>query len=125
MNDKTGKLLRKVEKAGIRQSLKRNHVLDRSELLALKVQVVPWGWRTAFGMASVGAGVAAYFLEKEGSPVWALLAAAAACVLLLFAVLGVKRTVSSIVDNLDVSAAGDVIELGLRGIGAAVGALLD
>ena len=125
MDPKTQKLLRKVEKTGVRQSLKAGHPLGREELLSLKVQLLPAPLRVLLGGAAAGAGWGSYFCSNHDSPFWSILLGMAAILLLLFAVFGIRRTLSKILDNLDAGSAADLLGAAVEGIGSALGSVFD
>lgn len=121
MNPKTKKLLARVEKAAVKQSLKAGHPLGREALLALKVQVVPAPVRWLLAGLAAGAGVGSYYCTTHDSPVWGVLLGMAAVLLLGFAIFGIRRTLSKIVDNLDAGSLGAAVE----GIGSALASVFD
>ena len=125
MDPKTQKLLRKVEKTGVRQSLKAGHPLGREELLSLKVQIVPIPWRLVLAGAAAGAGMGSYFCSNHDSPFWSILLGLGAILLLLFALFGIRRTLSNILDNLDAGTAADLLGAAVEGIGSALGSVFD
>lgn len=125
MDRKTEKLLKRVEKAGVRRSLRAGHVLDRDELLAVKVQVMPGSLRIALGISSVGAGVSSYLCWTRDAPGWSVLLALLAFFLFLFAVFGIRRTLSNILDGLGDAVSQEILGAAVEGIFSAVGSVFD
>jgi hypothetical protein len=125
MDRKTEKLLKRVEKAGVRRSLKTGHVLDRDELLAVKVQVLPDYLRIALAVSSVAAGVSSYLCWTRDAPGWSGVLAILAFFLFLFAVFGIKRTLSKILENLGDAASQEILGAAIEGIFSAVGSIFD
>lgn len=125
MDPKTQKLLAKVEKAGVRQSLKAGQPIGREALLALKVQIVPAPVRWMLAVMAAGAGVGSYYCTKHDSPGWGVLLGLGAVLLLVFAIFGIRRTLSKIVDNLDAGAIGELLGAAVEGIGSALGSVFD
>ncbi|MCW1924589.1 hypothetical protein OKA05_18640 [Luteolibacter arcticus] len=114
------KLRRRAVKAGIRAAKQRHHVLDEREVLSLKVQVLPALPRVMIGLAGaamIGSGI-------SGVPVDSNAAQAALVIggllVVLFAAFGVRRTLSSIVDNLASDAAGELLSSVIGSIADAV-----
>jgi hypothetical protein len=125
MDRKTEKLLKRVEKAGVRRSLETGHVLDRDELLAVKVQVMPDYLRIALAISSVATGVSSYLCWILEEPGGSVLLAMLAFFLFLFAVFGIKRTLSKILENLGDAASQEILGAAIEGIFSAVGSIFD
>ncbi len=122
MNAKAEKLLPKIEKAGIKASLKAGHVVSREELLEVKVQLMPTLLRWTLGGLSVASVYGSYINFCEGDKIAGYGFAVLAILFLLFAVVGVWRTLGRILDSID---AADLVGAALEGIAEAVGSLLD
>lgn len=125
MDRKTEKLLKRVEKAGVRRSLKAGHVLDRDELLAVKVQVLPDYLRIALGVSSLIAGVSSYLCWTRDESAWGGGLSIFAFFLFLFAIFGIKRTLSKILEGMGDAAAYEILGAAIEGIFSAVGSVFD
>jgi hypothetical protein len=125
MDRKTEKLLKRVEKAGVRRSLKAGHVLDRDELLAVRVQILPDYLRITLAVSSAVAGGSSYFCWIGEEPGWSLLLGILALFLFLFAIFGIKRTLSKILEGLGDAASHELLGAAIEGIFSAVGSIFD
>jgi hypothetical protein len=112
------RLLHRIEKAGIRASLRAGHPLSREELLDVEVQVMPLATRLLFVALAFGATWASYTLYSAGQIAWCIGFGFTAVLLLLFAIFGVRRTLSDIFDNMDANTAYELSELAIRAIAA-------
>lgn len=124
MDRKTQKLLTKVEKAGVRHSLKAGHVLDQQELLSIKVQLIPAPVRVLTGVLAVAAGAASWFWSDE-HPLGSIMLFLLAVLLLIFTIYGVRRTLSKIVDSWDAASVGDLLSAAVEGITEVAGSVFD
>jgi hypothetical protein len=124
-DQKTEELLKKIEKAGVRKSMKEGHLLDCEDLLAMKVQVMPSLLRITFGFGSLVIGVLSCLQWKWDKPGLALVLALVALFLLGFAIFGIRRTLSSILEGMDAASAGDLMEAAVEGICLAVGGIFE
>jgi peptidoglycan/LPS O-acetylase OafA/YrhL len=114
------KLQQRAVKAGIRASKRRHHVLSAEEVRGLKVQVMPVLPRALLAVAGVAMIVAAVNgLPPESNAGQGFLAIGG-IFLTLFAMFGVRRTLSGILDNLSADAAGNFIGVVIESIGDAV-----
>lgn len=125
MDRKTTKLLKRVEKTGVRKSLKEGHAFSREELLAMKVQVVPNYFRIVLGMGAVVAGSFSYLQWSWGEPGLSVLLALVSLLLLFFSLFGIRRTLSKILEGMDASSASELLGAAVEGIFSAVGAIFD
>lgn len=125
MTPKAEKLLPRIEKAGIKASLKAGHPLGEEELLKVKVQLLPALWRWTLGGFSAAAAYGSYLsFDQSGSAVgWGL--ATLAVLFFFFAVVGVRRTLAEIVKGLDATSTAELMEAALEGMGAVVGSIFD
>jgi hypothetical protein len=109
MDRRHEKLRRRAVKAGIRVAKQRHHALDEREILSLKVQVLPALLRVLIALA----GVAMIVAGINGVPTDSNAAQAALVIggllVILFAAFGVRRTLSSIVENLTPDVAGELL----------------
>ncbi|TLD68509.1 hypothetical protein FEM03_22145 [Phragmitibacter flavus] len=126
MTRKEEKLVLKIEKAGIKKSLKLGHKLTEEELLELRIQILPTAWRIFIAVVGFVCAVISYFSFQAESDAWGALWAVSAVLFWLFAIFGVRRTLSGILDSLsDAHAGAEIVELALRGIGAVVEGIFD
>jgi hypothetical protein len=105
--------------------LKEGQLLGKDDLLAMKVQIVPNYLRIALGLGSVIAGVFSYLYWTWNEPVLGGLLALASLMLFLFAVFGIRRTLSNILDGMDATSGGELLEAAVEGVFSAVGAIFD
>ncbi|MCW0221350.1 MAG: hypothetical protein OJI67_23700 [Prosthecobacter sp.] len=119
------KLLPKIEKAGIKASLKAGHVLSQEELLEVKVQLMPTIWRWMLGGCSAAAAYGSYLGFSDENSVEDYGLAVLAVLFFLFAVVGVRRTLGKLLDGLDVVDAGELLGLAIEGIGSVIGSIFD
>jgi hypothetical protein len=124
MDRKTQKLLTKVEKAGVRQSLKAGHVLDQQELLSIKVQLIPAPVRILTGVLALAAGTGSWMWSDE-HPFGSIMLFLLAVLLLVFTIYGVRRTLSKIVDSWDAGSVADLLSSAVEGITEGAGSLFD
>lgn len=124
-DQKTERLVKKIEKAGVRKSMKEGHLLDRGDLLAMKVQVMPSLLRITFGFGSLVIGVLSCLQWIWDKPGVALVLALVALFLLGFTIFGIRRTLSSILEGMDAASAGDLMEAAVEGICSAVGGIFE
>lgn len=71
MDKKEQRLLIKIEKAGVRASLKSGRLVTREELLEQRIQVIPLTLRLAFGVVGAGSAWACYVMAAAGDEVTA------------------------------------------------------
>lgn len=119
------KLLKKVSRAGIRKSIKAGHVLSREELLALKVQVLPFYVRVLFFLGAVLAAYLSWLNYGVESFGYAFVEGLCSVLLFLFSLFGVRRTLHKITENLEPGSVVDLLGNALDVISSAVGWLGD
>jgi|GEM_PF-1667319 len=125
MTPKVEKLLPKVEKAGIKASLKAGHPLSEEELLEVKVQLLPTLWRWTLGGFSAAAAYGSYLSFTQSNEDVGFGFVILAILFFFFAVVGVRRTLAQIVEGLDSTATAELLGAALEGIGAVIGSLFD
>lgn len=125
MDRKTERLLKKVEKTGVRRSLHEGQVLDKEDLLAMKVQILPNFFRITLGVGAVVAAVCSYLNWNWEDPEMSVLLAVVSLFLFLFAIFGIRRTLSRILENMDAESASELLEAAVDGVVSAVGAMFD
>lgn len=106
-------------------SRREGHAPTREEMLKLKVQVAPaWARWCSAVLASAAAGGSWYTfsLEMHG---WGFLLAVLALLFFCFAIFGIRRTLSKILDGLDVTHSAELFGLIVEGVFSAVGSLFD
>lgn len=118
MTPRQEKLRQRAVKAGIRTAKRRHHVLGEEEVRALKVQVLPVLPRALLAVAGVAMIVAAVNGLPPESNAGQAFVGIGGGFLTLFAIFGVRRTLSGILDNLSADAAGEII-------GSVVGSIAD
>ena len=116
MTPKAEKLLPKIEKAGIKASLKAGRVVTREELLEVKVQLMPTLLRWTFGGGAAAAAYGSYVQWIQGGTDASIGFALLALVLLFFAWMGVRKTLGKIVDGMDAASSAEIIGHALRAI---------
>ena len=115
------KLQRRAIKAGIRAAKKEHHPLSEAELRKVKIQMVPGGLRLTVliaGIAMILAGLIGW--PVASNPAQALLGVGGV-VLVIFAIVGVRRSLGKLFDAVSNDGAGALIEIVLAAIGDAVG----
>lgn len=128
MTPQAEKLLPKIEKAGIKASLKAGHVVSREELLEVKVQLMPTLLRWMLGGFSAASAYGCYLQMSEGNMHAGMGFLMLAVLFLFFAWVGIRKTLSDVLEGLkelDYSGAGDFIGVALVCIAEAVGTVLD
>lgn len=125
MLPKHEKLLPRIEKAGIKASLKAGHPVTREELLQVRVQLLPALFRWTLGgiSAALGYGSCVAFMHDKEPTGFGL--AVLAILFLFFALAGIRRTLGKILDSMDVGDAGELIGAALEGIGSVIGSIFD
>ncbi len=114
------KLQQRAVKAGIRAAKRRHHVLSEEEVRALKVQVLPVLPRASLAVAGVALIIAAVNGFPSESNAGQAVMVIGGGLLTLFALFGVRRTVSGILDNLSADAAGEFLGAAIKSIANAV-----
>lgn len=125
MDKKSEKLVHRIEKAGIRASVREGHVLTETELLGLKIQILPIQVRIALGLSAVLAGLGSYGCFLFDQTIWAVGLACLAMLLLFFAIFGVRKTLSTILDAFDAASSAEVLGAAADGVVSAMGSLFD
>lgn len=125
MTTQAEKLLPKIEKAGIKASLKAGHVVSQEELLAVKVQLMPTLLRWTLGGFSAAAAYGSYLQFVQGDRGAGVAFAALMVVLFFFAVVGIRKTLGKILDGMNAMDAAEVLRLTLQGIWEVAGGLAD
>jgi len=125
MDRKTEKLLERIEKTGVRKSLREGQVLGREGLLAMKVQIVPNYLRIALGVGSMVSGIFSYLHWIWNAPELSLLLAVAALILFVFSIFGIRRTLSKVLEGMDTTSGVELLEAAVEGVFSAVGAIFE
>jgi len=112
------KLQNRAVKAGIRAAKRRHHMLSEEELLALKVQVFPAPLRILCGIGGVAFMAGAYFGWPSDSNAFQWLMGCGGLLQGFFAMFGIRRTLSGIIDHMSADLVGELI-------GHALGAIAD
>ena len=125
MNKRETKLLHRIEKAGIRRSLKEGHLVSESELLDTKIQILPTYFRAILSISGLISGITSYLLFASDHAGWGFVLAFISILLFLFAALGIRRTFSAILDSLDATASTELLGTAIEEIGSALGSIFD
>lgn len=125
MEKKEERLLRRVEKAGVRASLRAGHVVSREELLNLRIQIIPLTLRIATGVVAAVSAIFSYLHFSAGEFDSGSSLAALAILLTLFTAFGVRRTLSAILENDSGADSVEFLKAAVEGIGALVGSVFD
>jgi hypothetical protein len=125
MNRNAELLAKRVEKAGIRASIKEGHVLTESELRNIKVQILPNPLRVFFCVLGVISAGASYYCFTNDLVGYCITSAFISILTLLFGFFGVRRTLSRILDSMDAVDAGELVGHAIEGISSTIGSLFD
>lgn len=125
MDRKSERLVKSIEKAGIRASKKEGHALTEAELRGIKVQILPSLLRIILGILGVVAGIFSYSSFTQDSEGAGFLWASVSLFMILFGIFGVRRTLSGILDSMDAVNAAEILGHAIEGIASAVGSLFD
>lgn len=129
MTPKAEKLLPKIEKAGVKASLKAGHPLSQEELLNVRVQLLPTIYRWGLGGISSACAYGSYtsaMATETGESLTASIALAIVSLLFfIFALAGVRKTLGTILENMPVDAGGELLSAAVEGIGSIIGGLFD
>lgn len=125
MDQKAERLLKRVEKTAVRRSLREGHPLSREELLMMKVQILPNPLRVVMGLGACVAGIFSYLNWTWDSPESAWPLAILSVFLFAFAIFGIRRTLSKILDGMDVGTAAELLGAAVEGVVSAVGGIFD
>ena len=125
MNRKSERLVRRIEKAGIRASLRQGHVLTGPELRRVKIQVAPHPLRISLCLLGLLSGGGSYYCFTHDLAECGGGLAVLAVALFVFGVFGVRRSLSGILDSMDAVEATEVLGDAAEGIASAIGSLLD
>ena len=114
------RLQRNAVKAGIRAAARLNHIPDKKEFRSLKVQVVPLWLRLSAMAVGVGlfwAGLSGWPLESNAvQGVFGI----GGILLVVFGLVGVRRTLEEILDRLAPDVAGEILWKSLQAVAEAV-----
>lgn len=122
MTPKAEKLLPKIEKAGVRATLKLGHTLTVEELLDVKVQIMPAGFRWLLGGISAATAFGSYLAFQADQHTLGGSLVIASLLSFFFAVAGIRRTFRTLMDAQD---AAELLAAALEGIGSITGSLFD
>ena len=101
--------------SGIKASKKRHHLISEAELLALRIQVMPWMWRAFLIVLGSALIAACWFGWPSGSGEIRALEGIGGGFSLLFGAFGVRKTLSNVLDSTS----------SLEGIGDILGYIAD
>lgn len=125
MNPKAEKLLPKIEKAGIKASLKAGHALEEEELKAVKIQLMPTLYRWGLGGISASNAYSCYLALNANKVEIGLSMGVLSALFLFFGIYGIRRTLGSIIDHMPADIAGELMEAAVKGIYSIVEGLFD
>lgn len=98
--------------SGIKASKKRHHLVSEAELLALRIQVMPWMWRAFLIVLGTGLIAACWFGWPSRSGEIRALEGIGGVFSLLFGAFGVRKTLSNVLDSTSsLEGIGDILEL--------------
>jgi len=101
---------RRAIATGIRTARKVQHTLNREEILALRIQVLPIAHRIVMAVIAVLLAVSARFTWPFHSDLALTVELVASIILILFAIFGVRRTLSNALNKLSFETAELVIK---------------
>ncbi|OAM87709.1 hypothetical protein OH491_08270 [Termitidicoccus mucosus] len=125
MNRKSELLAKRIEKAGIRASIKEGRVLTEPELRNIKVQILPNPLRVIFCVLGVISAIVSYCCFMHDLDGCGVTSALISILMLLFGIFGVRRTLSRILDSMDAIDAAQILVHAIEGISSAIGSLFD
>ena len=125
MDRKSERLAQKIEKAGIRASIKEGHPLTESELLNIRVQILPNPLRATFCVFGAISAIASYYWFTQDFDGYGIVSAFISILLIFFGIFGVRRTLSRILDTMDAMDAAEIVGYAIEGISSAIGSLFD
>ncbi len=114
------KLRRRAIKAGLRTSRRVRHPLSREEILELRVQIIPTAPRLIMALAAISLFTAAAFSWPFTSNSSAAVEVLIGVFLLLFAIFGIRRTLSNLADQMPFEAFELLVESILKAIGHSI-----
>ena len=105
-------LERRAVTSGIKASKKRHHLVSEAELLALRIQVMPWMWRAFLIVLGTALIATCWFGWPSGSGEIRALEAIGGFFSLLFGAFGVRKTLSNVFESShSLEGIGDILEL--------------
>jgi CBS domain containing-hemolysin-like protein len=110
------KLRRRAIRVGIRTSKRVHHQLNREEVLALRVQVIPLLPRIVVGLIGAALILASWLEWPSPSNAVQAIECISGILLTLFAIFGVSRTLGEIVGNIDLETGGDLVKTVIEAI---------
>ena len=123
--NRTTRIEQRAIKTGLRRAKRKGRALSDQEVRDLKVQLVPPWARIGIvvaGIALLIAGISGYPIEH---PAAQIAEGIVGVLMIVGGLFGVRRTLSRIVDNIEVGDAADIVGVVIEGIGAAIGSVLD
>lgn len=118
-------LEKRALKAGKRAASRKGGQLSHEELLGIKIQIIPaWGRLFLFvtGVVLLVAGVCAW---PYGNGLVRALEGISGVILISGGIFGLKKTLATVVDHIDLAHGADLLEPVAEGVGTAIGAVLD
>jgi hypothetical protein len=125
MNRKAALLAKRIEKAGVRASIREGHVLTEAELRNIKIQILPNPLRVLFCVIGVISAGASYYCFTNDLVGYGITSAIISLLTLLFGLFGVRRTLSRILDSMDIVDAAELVGHAVKGISSTIGSLFD
>lgn len=105
-------LEKRAVKSGVKASKKRHHLVSEEELLALRIQVMPWAWRAFLVLLGIALIAACWFAWPSDSWTVRSIEAFTGVLALLFGAFGIRRTLSNIFDyTSSAEGVGAILEL--------------
>lgn len=120
MTRKEEVLVRKVEQAGIKKSIKIGRQLSKEELLETKIQVMSRLWRCILALIGLAFAAAAAHNFAAKSIGWAQAWTIAAAICFVIALFGVRRPIKALLESVNPLSVDEIFRLAITGIGTAL-----
>jgi len=105
-------LEKRAVRTGIAASKKRHHLVSEEELLALRIQVMPWMWRAFLVLLGIALIAACWFGWPAQTEEFRELEAISGVFVILFGAFGIRKTLSNVFDSTSsLEGVGDILEL--------------
>lgn len=114
---------KRAVKTGVKQSKKLGHLISPAELLAMRVQIVPIGLRIFLFLAGTALITAGFYAWPSDALAIKTAEVLAGIMSLLFGIFGIRRTLSNLLDSLDVVNPVDVVGGVIDLIGEAISSI--
>ncbi len=122
MNRKQTKLVKRVERAGVRNAKKTGHAPTPEELKQLKVQILPDWSRILLILTGISSATFG-FLATQG--ITAVVLVLGGLLVIAFGIFGVRRTLDQILEAVTEQVATEILEAAFSAIVDTAGSFLD